>query len=162
MDQSTNSYLTFKVNDNIFGIHVEKVVEIKEYKEPKSIPETLPYVTGVFEYRDEVIPLIDTAVKFNLGKINLTSQTCIVVLEIINEQKNINAKVGIIVDTVSDVIEADPEVLKQIEDDYKPNYISATYKQGDNLVMIINANKIFSAKDIIAMDKAIDEINTKG
>ena len=158
MDQSTNSYLTFKVNDNTFGIHVEKVVEIKEYTEPESIPETLPYVTGVLEYRDEVIPLIDTAVKFNLGKINVTPQTCIVVIEVINEQKNSTSKVGIIVDTVSDVFEPELEQLKPIENDYKPKYISSTYKLNDILVMILDSNKIFSEKDIIELDKIIEGI----
>jgi len=158
MDQSTNSYLTFKVNDNTFGIHVEKVVEIKEYSAPESIPETLPYVTGVMEYRDEVIPMIDTALKFNLGKITLTPQTCIVVVEIINEQKNSNSRVGIIVDTVSDVFEPGEEQLKPIENDYKPKYISATYKLEDTLVMILDSNKIFSDKDIIALDEIIEGI----
>lgn len=158
MDRSTNSYLTFKVNDNTFGIHVEKVVEIKEYSEPEKIPETLPYVSGVLEYRDEVIPLIDTAVKFNLGKITLTSQTCIVVIEVINEHKNSTSKVGIIVDTVSDVFEPDTEQLKPIENDYKPTYITSTYRLHDTLVMILDSNKIFSEKDIIALDEIIEGI----
>jgi len=158
MDQSTNSYLTFKVNDNTFGIHVEKVVEIKEYSEPESIPETLPYVTGVMDYREEVIPLIDTAAKFNLGKITLTAQTCIVIIEVINEQKNSNSKVGIIVDAVSDVFEPELEQLKPIENDYKPRYISSTYRLDDTLVMILDSNRIFSEKDIIALDKIIESI----
>jgi purine-binding chemotaxis protein CheW len=158
MDRSTNSYLTFKVNDNTFGIHVEKVVEIKEYSEPEKIPETLTYVTGVLEYRDEVIPLIDTAAKFNLGKITLTPQTCIVVIEVINEHKNSTSKVGIIVDTVSDVFEPDMEQLKPIENDYKPTYITSTYRLHDTLVMILNSNKIFSEKDIIALNEIIEGI----
>jgi len=161
MNQSTNSYLTFKVNDNAFGIHVEKVVEIKEYSEPKSIPESMPYVTGIIEYMDEVIPLIDTAVKFNLGKITIAPQTCIVILEIINEQKNSTSKIGVIVDAVSDVFETDPKQIKPLENDYKPNYISSTYKVDDNLVMILDSNEIFSKKDIIALDKIIDNLKEK-
>ncbi len=158
MNQSTNSYLTFKVNDNTFGIHVEKVVEIKEYSEPKSIPESLPFVTGIIEYLDEVIPLIDTAVKFNLGEITIAPQTCIIILEIINEQKNSTSKVAIIVDAVSDVFETDPKQIKALENDYKPKYISSTYKLNDTLAMILDSNKIFSEKDIIALDKIIEKI----
>lgn len=158
MNQSINSYLTFKVNDNTFGIHVEKVLEIREYSVPKSIPESLPYVTGIFEYRGEVIPLIDTAVKFNLGKITLNPKTCIVIIEIFNGQNNSTTRAGIIVDTVTDVVEADPESIKPIEKDYTPEYISSTYKLDDTLVMILEANNIFSNKDIIALNKIIDEI----
>jgi len=158
MDQSTNSYLTFKINGNTFGVHVEKVVEIKEYSEPEGIPETLPYVTGVLEYRDEVIPLIDPAVKFNLGKITLTLHTCIVILNVMNEQKRSTSKVGIIVDTVSDVFEPEQEQLKPIENDYKPKYITSTYKLNDIFVMILDSNKIFSEIDIIELDKIIEGI----
>jgi len=158
MTQSINSYITFKVNDNTFGIHVEKVIEIREYSTPKNIPESLPYVTGLFEYRGEVIPLIDTARKFNLGKITLNPQTCIVIIEIINEQNNSTTKAGIIVDTVTDVVEVAPELIKPIENDYKPKYISSTYKLNDSLVMILDTNNIFSNKDIITLNKIIDEI----
>jgi chemotaxis signal transduction protein len=107
---------------------------------------------------DEVIPLIDTAAKFNLGKITITPQTCTVILEIINEQKNSTSKVGVVVDAVSDVFETDPEQIKPLENDYKPKYISSTYKIDDTLVMILDSNKIFSEKDIIALDKIIKDL----
>jgi purine-binding chemotaxis protein CheW len=158
MNQNTTSYLTFNVRDNIFGIHVSKVVEINEYIQPKSVPESLSFVTGVIEYRDEVLPLIDTAAKFNLGQVELSPQTCIVVLEILNEVKNSTTKIGILVDAVSDVFEASEEALKPIEDDYKPQYISATCKMDDTLVMILDANKVFSEKDIVAMDELVKEL----
>ncbi len=158
MNQSTNSYLTFEVNDNAFGIHVEKVVEIKEYSEPKSIPESMPYVKGIIEYLDEVIPLIDAATKFNLGEIAVGPYTHIIILEIINEQKNSNSKIGVIVDAVSDVFEADPKQFKDLENDYRPKYISSTYKSGDTFIMMLDSNKIFSEKDIIALDKIIKKL----
>ena len=158
MDQEINSYLTFSVGNNTFGIHVEKVEEIKEYISPKSMPDSLPFVKGVIDHRDEVIPVIDAAQKFNLGKIEITPQSCIVVLEI--EKKNGELfKIGVLVDNVSDVFESDPEKVKMIEDDYKPRYISATYRTEKLLVMILNANKVFSDTDIIAMDKMIGELN---
>jgi len=158
MDQVINSYLTFSVGNNTFGVHVEKVEEIKEYISPKAVPESLPYVKGVIDHRDEVIPVIDAAQKFNLGKIEITPQTCIVVLEI-EKQTGESFKIGVLVDNVSDVFESDPEKVKKIEDDYKPGYISATYRTESLLVMILNANKVFSETDIVAMDKMIGELN---
>ncbi|MBI9061148.1 MAG: purine-binding chemotaxis protein CheW [Marinilabiliaceae bacterium] len=158
MDQVMNSYLTFSVGNNIFGIHVEKVEEIKEYISPKAVPESLPFVKGVIDHRDEVIPVIDAAQKFNLGKIEISPQTCIVVLEIEKESGDL-FKIGVLVDNVSDVFESDPEKIKEIEEDYKPGYISATYRTEDLLVMILNANKVFSDTDIVAMDKMIGEFN---
>ncbi len=157
MDQEINSYLTFSVANNTFGIHVEKVEEIKEYILPKVVPESLPFVKGVIDHRDQVIPVIDAARKFNLGSIDITPQTCIVVLEI-EKRKGEFFKIGVLVDNVSDVFESDPEKVRKIEDDYKPGYISATYRTEDLLVMILNANKVFSDTDIVAMDKMIGEL----
>jgi len=158
MDQVINSYLTFSVGNNTFGVHVDKVEEIKEYISPKAVPESLPFVKGVIDHRDEVIPVIDAAQKFNLGKIEISPQTCIVVLEI-EKQSGDLFKIGVLVDNVSDVFESDPEKVKEIEDDYKPGYILATYRTEELLVMILNANKVFSDTDIVAMDKMIGEFN---
>ncbi|TAJ15280.1 chemotaxis protein CheW [Marinilabiliaceae bacterium JC017] len=159
MNQGINSYLTFKLGPTTFGVHVGKVIEIQEYLAPKAVPDSLSYVTGVFEYREEVIPLIDTYAKFNIGTIEITPQTCVVVLEILNETKNTTTKVGILVDTVADVFEATADQLKPIEDDYKPGYITATYKMGNSLIMMLNTNKVFSEKDITALDQLIKDFS---
>ena len=82
MSQSIQSYLTFTIGSNTFGIHVGRVVEIQEYTEPKQVPESMVYVKGLMNHRSEVIPLIDTAVKFNLGSITISPLTCTVILEI--------------------------------------------------------------------------------
>jgi len=154
MSEEVNAYLTFSVGDNTFGVHVEKVIEIKEYEQPKAVPESMSYVKGVTEHRDQIIPVIDAAAKFNLGQIELTPQSCIVVLDI-NKVDGIMS-IGVLVDAVSDVFEADETKVREIETDYKPGYISASYQKNDELIMILNADKVFSETDIIALDKVVD------
>lgn len=157
MNQEINSYLTFAIGKNTFGIHVEKVEEIKEYVSPKPVPESLSFVKGVIDHRDSIIPVIDAGEKFNLGSVEMTPQTCIIVLEIEKSGGDV-VKIGILVDHVSDVFESDPEKVKKIEDDYKPGYISATYRTEEHLVMILNANKVFSEKDIVALDQMVEDL----
>ncbi|MBR8537049.1 chemotaxis protein CheW [Carboxylicivirga mesophila] len=158
MSQEVNAYLTFAVGNNIFGVHVEKVVEIKEYAAPKSVPESMSYVKGVADHREQIIPIIDAAAKFNLGEINITPQSCIVVLEIDKADGSGMMSIGVLVDAVSDVFETDESKLKAIETDYKPGYISASYQNGDDLVMILNADKIFSEKDIINLGEVVKAV----
>jgi len=64
--------------------------------------------------------------------------------------------IGVLVDAVSDVFEADDTKLKVIETDYKPGYISASYQRNDELIMILNADKVFSETDIFALDTAVE------
>jgi purine-binding chemotaxis protein CheW len=158
MSQEVNAYLTFSIGENTFGVHVEKVVEIKEYVEPKAVPESMTYVKGVVDHRDKIIPIIDAAAKFNLGSVKITPQSCFVVLDI-NKTDGSILSVGVLVDAVSDVFEADEANIKDIETDYKPGYILASYQNQDDLVMILNADKIFSETDIISLGEVIDAVN---
>ncbi len=158
MSQEVNAYLTFSLGDNVFGIHVEKVVEIKEYTVPKSVPESMSYVKGVTDHREQIIPIIDAAAKFNLGEVPITPQSCIVVLEINKADGSGMMSVGILVDAVSDVFEADDSMLKTIETDYRPGYISASYQNAEDLIMILNVDKIFSEKDIISLDEVLKAV----
>jgi len=154
MGEEVNAYLTFSVGENTFGVHVEKVIEIKEFEQPKSVPESMVYVKGVTEHRDMIIPVIDAAQKFNLGQVEVTPQSCIVVLEI--KKADSLMSIGVLVDAVSDVFEADDTKIKEIETDYKPGYISASYQNNDELIMILDADKVFSEIDIIALDKVVE------
>ncbi|WP_430812499.1 MULTISPECIES: chemotaxis protein CheW [unclassified Carboxylicivirga] len=158
MSQDVNAYLTFSIGDNVFGVHVEKVIEIKEYEAPKSVPESMAYMKGVTEHREQVIPVIDAAAKFNLGEVVITPQSCCVVLEIDKADGSGVMHIAILVDAVSDVFEADDSKLKAIETDYKPGYILASYQRNEELVMILNADMIFSEKDIISIDEVLKSI----
>ncbi|MBK3516270.1 chemotaxis protein CheW [Carboxylicivirga marina] len=158
MSQEVNAYLTFSIGSNIFGIHVEKVVEIKEYVEPKAVPESMAYVKGVVDHRDKIIPIIDAAAKFNLGKVDITPQSCFVVLDVNKKDGKGIMSVGVLVDAVSDVFEADEAKIKEIENDYKPGYILSSYQNNNDLVMILNADKIFSETDIISLGEVLQSV----
>ncbi len=153
MSELINAYLTFSVQQNTFGVHVGKVVEILEYEKPKSVPESLSYVIGVMDHREMIVPVIDTGKKFNVGAVEVTPQTCIVILEIDKPDRSGTFVIGAMVDEVSDVFESETENLKAIENDFKPAYISATYKKNDGLIMILNTDEVFNEKDIIELDK---------
>lgn len=152
MEDIINSYLTFKVGQNIFGVHVDNVVEIIEYVAPKSKPNNLPYLSGFVEHRDDVIPLIDTGLKFGLDAIEVTPQTCIVVLAIRSADQP-DFHVALAVDYVSDVIEINPEDKQTLDSKYKPGYVSFAVKYNDALALIINADKIFADTDVVMLSK---------
>lgn len=157
MEEITNSYLSFVVGAQIFAIHVSKVNEIREYEEPRNVPETISFMKGVVDFRDEVIPVIETAVKFGMKSSDYTAQTCIVVIDIVKKDEDKVFRLGIIADAVSDVFEAEEENFKVIENDYSPNYIEANYKTEDKHYLILNADEVFSTKDIIDIQQVIKQ-----
>lgn len=148
-----NSYLTFKVGANLFGIHVEHVVEILEFVPLKSKPESLPYILGLIEHRGEVIPLVDTGLKFGQSAIEVNEQTCIVVINVFNSALDRTFHVAIVADLVTDVIEVESSQLQVIESDYKPGYVVGAMKYKDALVLVMDVNKVFSDTDVLSIDE---------
>jgi purine-binding chemotaxis protein CheW len=158
MSVTINSYLTFKVGNETFGINVAKVMEIREYQQPQSLPQSLPFVSGVIAYNEEVIPLIDTGIKFGMDALTINTATCMVVLQLVNDVLGKTYRVAILVDTVSDVLESDDTSMKPIADDYRPEYIFSTYKQDDQFIYILNADRVFNQKEVIAILDSIKQL----
>ncbi len=158
MTSGINSYLTFKIGEEVFGINVAKVLEIKEDQKAKKIPQALPFVTGVIDNNNEVIPLIDTGKKFDMEVVKIQENTCIIILQLSNSSVGRNYRVAILVDEVSDVFEYEQSEMKTISDDYRPDYIYATIIEDDKMIYILNADLIFNTKEIIAMLDAIKNI----
>lgn len=158
MKTDINTYLTFKIGSHSFGVNVSKVLEISEYREPRSVPESPVYMPGVIEYREQVIPLIDTAVKFGLPSIQINDTTCIIVLDLVNSELSKKFKVAIIVDAVSDVFEAADNQLMVMNDDYRPGYIAGSFKSEKGLVLMMDADMIFSNKDIISIEEVVSNL----
>ncbi len=158
MEEVNNSYLSFKIGAETFAIHVSKVNEIREYEAPRKVPESVSFMKGVIDHREDVVPVIDTAQKFGLGSVDITLQTCIIVIDVTREDTQTNFRVGILTDAVTDVFEADEDQFKKINTDYSPGYIKATYTLNDNFVLILDSDKVFSVNEIISIGNLISEI----
>lgn len=146
------TYLSFRIGRHVFGVDVSKVLEIGEYKIPKPVPESPVFMLGLIEFRDQVVPLIDGGLKFGLQPIEINEVTCMIVLELFNQELSKKFKAAIVVDAVSDVFEASAAEKLSMDDDFKPGYIQMSYKTESDLVLVLNADKVFSEKDVIAID----------
>ncbi len=150
-----DSYLTFKIADEVFAVHVSHVMEIREYETPKPVPRKMDFVRGLIEFRDEVLPLIDTGLKFNLGAIQVKYPTVIIILDLNKPGEDDSYRVGILVDAVSDVLEIATEQLKPLRHEYKPGYIAGTFTNEDTFVLVLDTDKVFTEEDVIEMDKLL-------
>ncbi len=154
MEEEINSYLTFKVNNGIYGLHVSRVVEILAYDSPKAKAGDVPYLLGLVEHRGSVVPLIDSGTKFDAGAINLTEQTYVIVINVHNA-KGEEFNVALAVDEVREVLEIPEEGRRSIENTYKPGYVHFAAPIEGGLALIINPDKIFTDNDIIKMSEFV-------
>lgn len=144
-----SSYLTFTLNHESFAINVSKVIEILEVPRITKIPKAPDYMKGVINLRGNVLPVIDTRIKFGMPPIENTIDTCIVVLEIeIGEEQ---LTIGAIMDSVKEVVDFPPDEIKPspaLGTDYNPEFIEGIIKFDDKFTMILDIGKVFSISDI--------------
>ena len=144
-----NSYLTFKLNDELFAANVAKVLNILEMTKITEVPKAPGYMKGVINLRGTVLPVVDTKIKFDMGVTKFTTNTCILVLDI--EIDNESVHVGAIVDSVQEVLEFDENQIQpppSIGSKYRSEFIEGMVKYNDDFIMILNMDLVFSLDEL--------------
>ena len=147
--EQITSYLTFKLGEEEFAAHVSRVLSIMEMTKITQVPKTPDYMKGVINLRGQVLPVIDTRIKFGMTPTEFTSNTCIVVMEVeVNEE---TVQVGAIVDSVQQVVEIEPDQIQpppSIGSKFKSEFIYGMAKPEDHFIMLLDMDKVFSAEEI--------------
>ena len=159
---NSQSYLTFKLDREIFGSTVNRVSEIVEVPKITRVPKAPAYMRGVINLRGKVLPVIDTRLKFGLEAIEDTVNTCIVVLNIQIEEESIT--VGALVDEVSEVLTIDDndiEPAPSIGIKYKSDFIDGMHKKAEDFIMLLNVDKVFSGDEVVLLAEKAETANKK-
>lgn len=104
-EKQLEGYLSFAIGKEIFGINLNNVTEIIGIQPITHLPEVPHYIKGIINLRGKVIPVIDIRLKFNKDPIPYNDRTCIIVIEVDE------LTVGLIVDSVSEVISVEEEQI---------------------------------------------------
>ena len=96
-------YLVFALGKQEFGIDISHVREIIGRLPIRSMPGTPPFVKGVINLRDKVIPVMELRLRFGMEEIEANERSCIIVLE--HMADGVVANVGVIVDSVAEVLD---------------------------------------------------------
>jgi len=101
-------FLAFKLGNEEYGMDILRVQEIRSYEPPTRMANMPSFIKGVINLRGVIVPIVDLRLKFNLERATYDSFTVVIVL-------NIGQRVvGIVVDSVSDVITLAPEQLHPV------------------------------------------------
>jgi purine-binding chemotaxis protein CheW len=145
----TVQYLTFKLADEIFAFDVAKVREILELTTITKVPQTPEFMRGVINLRGSVVPVIDLKLNFSMQRTEQTINTCIIVVEV-----NLHGEaivLGVLADSVQEVVEMEPNLIEpapKLGTKLNTEFIKGMGKVGENFVMILDIDKVFSAEEL--------------
>lgn len=157
--QETVQYITFKLGDELFAINVAQVREVLELPSITKVPTSPDYMRGVVNVRGKAIPVVDLRLKFGLPSATDTVNSRIVVLEL--DLDGESTVVGGIADSVHEVIELEPEQINpppRIAMRWRTELIQGMGKRGDEFIIILDINRVFTSADVALRDATAAEI----
>lgn len=144
-DTQEKKYLTFFIENQLYGITISDVVQIAGMQEITEVPEFPIYAKGVINLRGSIIPVIDIRLRLKKEEMAYSERQCIIIT-------NINdLYMGFIVDSVNEVIDINDDDMSdppKMGSDYVNTYITGIAKLKDNIVLLIDLKKILNEKEV--------------
>lgn len=137
-------WVTFRLEEETYGINVMQVQEVLRYSEIAPVPGAPDYVLGIINLRGNVVTVIDTRTRFGLSTSEVTDNTRVVIIE---ADKQV---VGILVDSVAEVV-----YLKKSDIDSAPNvgteesakFIQGVSNREGELLILVDLNKLLNDEE---------------
>jgi purine-binding chemotaxis protein CheW len=142
---SAREYLTFRLDKEEYGIDILKVQEIRGYEPPTRIANAPSFIKGVVNLRGTIVPIIDMRLKFNCAQAQYDSFTVVIIL---NLRQRI---VGIVVDSVSDVMQLTPDDLRaapEVESMIGSDAVLGLGSLGERMLILLDIEKLMSGEDM--------------
>ena len=142
---TTVQYIVVKIGNEQYGINIKYIDNIVRKQDITRVPKTQHYYKGVINLRGVVVPIIDLKNRFAMHFEKYDDNQRIIILKV----NGISA--GIMVDSVSEVIEVDETLIlpnpKQVNNDINSDYLKGVCKvDGERLMTLLNIEKVLEIK----------------
>lgn len=151
--KTAGEYLTFTLGNELYGIDILKVQEIRGYDPVTQIANMPSFIKGVVNLRGKIVPIVDLRIKFDLGNVVYDQFTVVIII-------NLNGRIaGIVVDAVSDVrqlyednLRDMPTMVTRIDTAYIVGL--ATFEQ--DMLILVDIEKLMTSAEMQLMDPVAD------
>jgi purine-binding chemotaxis protein CheW len=144
-EQQGDEYLTFTSGTESYGVDILRVQEIRGWETVTRIPNSPSYVRGVLNLRGAIVPVFDLRERIGLSSIEYTTSTVVVVLRV-NSRVG-ERSMGIVVDAVSDVLNARAESIRhtpKFSHEIATEYICGLAESEGKMVMLLDVDKLLN------------------
>ncbi|HEY8608824.1 MAG TPA: chemotaxis protein CheW [Noviherbaspirillum sp.] len=144
-----SEFLAFTLGQEEYGIHILKVQELRGYETPTRIANAPEYIKGVVNLRGIIVPIIDMRIRLNLGAPTYDQFTVVIILNVAGRT------IGMVVDSVSDVIMLSPEQVKpapEMGTALKTDYLIGLGTLDQRMVILVDIDKLMSGSELGLID----------
>ena len=138
--------VTFSLADKDYSIDIMHVKEIAKAGRFTYVPNTLPFVLGVYNLRGEIIPILDLRVFFNI-EVPPRDENKLENMLILQVE---DQKFGVVVDKIDKVIGVQKSTIQPphpLFGDINIKYIDGVVESNNRLYVLLDITRIFSSKE---------------
>lgn len=149
-DIAGQEFLAFTLGREEYGIDILKVQEIRGYEAVTRIANAPEFIKGVVNLRGIIVPIVDMRIKFQLGEPSYDQFTVVIIL-------NIGGRVvGMVVDSVSDVITLSPEQIKpapEMGTALNTDYLIGLGTIDQRMLILVDIDRLMSSAEMGLIEK---------
>lgn len=149
---NANEFLAFTLGSEEYGIDILKVQEIRGYEAVTRIANAPEFLKGVINLRGIIVPIVDMRIKFNLGTPTYDQLTVVIIL-------NIDGRVvGMVVDSVSDVMTLLPEQVRpapEMGTTFSGDYLIGLGTLDERMLILVDIVKLMMSPEMGLVDQAL-------
>jgi len=142
-------YLSFTLANEEYGVDILRVQEIRSWEPVSRIPNVPHYEKGVVNLRGSIVPIIDLREKLGIKATEYTPLTVVVVLQTSDEKRT--RTMGVVVDSVSDVIALDKTKIQEAPDfgtKMNNEFINGLVSINDRMVILLDVDKLLKLEEL--------------
>jgi len=144
-EESLKRWVTFRLASEKYCINVMQVQEVLRMTEIAPVPGAPEYVIGIINLRGNVVTITDTRRRFGLGTREIDDESRIIIVEIKNSE------IGILVDSVSDVVDlenSEIEAAPNVGNKESTKYIKGVATKEGELLIVIDLDNFLTDEEL--------------
>jgi purine-binding chemotaxis protein CheW len=142
---ASSEFLAFSLGDEVYGIDILMVQEIRGYEPVTKIANTPNFIKGVVNLRGVIVPVVDMRIKFRLDAVEYNQFTVVIVLNVCDRI------IGMVVDGVSDVIDLTPDQIHaapEFGSSLDVEYLRGMATIDERMIILVDIERLMSANDM--------------
>lgn len=140
--------VTFRVGTQEFAFDILQIERILRYQTPAPLPQSPEFLEGVVPYSGGAVPVVDLRKRFELPA-ELREETRMMVVDLGDQ------RIGVLVDEVREVVRVDSTTIAApapVVKGLAAAYIAGIIARPDRTIIILNARKLLSSTERLALN----------
>lgn len=156
LDGVGTQFLTFLLGSEEYAVNITDIQEVRAWEGVNALPRTPKYVAGIISLRGSVIPIIDLRLRLGMEARDYDTNTVVAILRMDHDASG--QLVGIVVDSVSDVLNTQRDNIKDppefVQAD-EAKMIAGLIPGKGRMVILLNTDNLISRQEMVGLDQKI-------